>query len=67
MAHVFVVKQQNNNPLLIIFYVNTQKLVTVNHGYKRHYNRHNIAIVSTRQWLVLTLSTLTKWLLTIFY
>lgn len=57
MVHGFVVSQQKTTIYIIIFCVFIQKLVTANHGNKRHYNRHNIAIVSTRQRLVLIVST----------
>ena len=57
MVHGFVVSQQKTTIYIIIFCVNTQKLGTANHGYKRHNKRHNNVVVSTRQRLVLIVST----------
>ena len=69
MALNFVVYKQKTTIYSIIFCVNTQKLVTANHGYKRynkrHNKRHNNVVVSTRQRLVLTISTQYKWVLTL--
>jgi hypothetical protein len=61
----FVVSHKKTYIYIIIFCVNTQKLGTANHGSKRHNKRHNNVVVSTRQRLVLTISTQYKWVLTL--